>query len=266
VVALPGGRFWMGEDGPDANPGDGEGPVREVEVAPFAIDALAVTNRRFGAFVRATGYVTEAEREGWSFVFHQFLTPRAARRSTEVVAQAPWWVKVAGAKWNAPEGPGSTIGRRVDHPVVHVSWNDAMAFCAWAGARLPTEAEWEYAARGGLERRRFPWGDELTPDGRHMCNVWQGRFPDLNSKDDGWAATAPADAYPPNGFGLFNMSGNVWEWSAEPFQAHEPDGLMTIRGGSYLCHASYCNRYRVAARSGSTRDSSTGNTGFRVVF
>jgi formylglycine-generating enzyme required for sulfatase activity len=274
MVALPGGAFLMGTDDAEGFPADGEGPVRRVQVPPFWIDRTAVTNAQFAAFVQATGYRTEAERLGWSFVFHLFLTPRARMRVLGSVAQASWWLGVKGATWAKPEGPDSSLRGRRDHPVVHVSWNDATAYCAWAGKRLPTEAEWEYAARGGLEQRRFPWGDELTPDGEHRCNVWQGRFPHVNTAEDGYPGTCPADAFPPNGFGLHNVSGNVWEWCADRWSAtphlSPPGGPpageeRVIRGGSYLCHHSYCNRYRVAARSKNTPDSSTGNTGFRCV-
>jgi formylglycine-generating enzyme required for sulfatase activity len=148
---------------------------------------------------------------------------------------------------------------------VHVSWHDAAAFCAWAGTRLPTEAEWEYAARGGLEQARYPWGDELTPGGRHRCNIWQGRFPDVNTEDDGYLGTAPVTRYAPNGYGLHNMAGNVWEWTADRFSPGGDQEPRAMRGGSYLCHASYCNRYRVAARTANTPDSSAGNVGFRIV-
>jgi formylglycine-generating enzyme required for sulfatase activity len=155
------------------------------------------------------------------------------------------------------------VDGRGDHPVVHVSWSDASAYARWAGKRLPTEAEWEYAARGGLVQRRFPWGDELEPGGEHRMNVWQGVFPGVNTTDDGHAGTAPVRSYPPNAFGLFEMTGNVWEWTTGWYD--EAGGVRTMRGGSYLCHASYCNRYRVDARSGNTADSSTGNLGFRCV-
>jgi sulfatase modifying factor 1 len=262
----------MGSEDDDANAGDGEGPVREVDVAPFRIDPVTVTNARFAAFVKDTGYVTEAERFGWSFVFHLLIPPTLARSITQAAAATPWWLPVDGAYWRAPEGPGSDVGTRRNHPVVHVSWHDAMAFCEWAGARLPTEAEWEYAARGGLEQARYPWGDELTPRGRHRCNIWQGRFPDVNTQDDGHLGTAPVNAYAPNGYGLHNVAGNVWEWTADPFEgradagdgAESSEGARAMRGGSYLCHASYCNRYRVAARTANTPDSSAGNIGFRI--
>jgi sulfatase modifying factor 1 len=254
-----GGSFMMGTEDPDGFPQDREGPIREIELPPFWIDPVAVTNRRFAEFVEATGHQTEAGRAGWSFVFAAFLPDDF--EATRGIAAAPWWRQVFGADWRRPEGPHSELGdERLDHPVVHVSWNDAKAFCAWAGGRLPHEAEWEMAARGGLEQARFPWGDELEPGGRHAMNVWQGTFPSQNSGEDGWLGTAPVDAYEPNGHGMLNMSGNVWEWCADRFDRQ----TRAIRGGSYLCHASYCNRYRVAARSFNTPDSSTGNMGFRV--
>jgi formylglycine-generating enzyme required for sulfatase activity len=276
MVLLPGGTFRMGTEDPDGFREDGEGPVRDITVSPFWIDVHAVTNERFAAFVDATGYVTEAERFGWSFVFAGFL-PAALRRGAARPEQTPWWCGVEGAYWRAPEGPGSALADRGDHPVVHVSWHDALEYCRWAGTRLPTEAEWEYAARGGLDQRRYPWGDELTPGGEHRCNIWQGHFPTKNTAEDGYRGTAPVDAYRPNGFGLHNMSGNVWEWCADWWgTAHggrprtNPKGpergtSRVMRGGSYLCHRSYCNRYRVAARTSNTPDSSTGNLGFRTV-
>ncbi|WP_390898491.1 formylglycine-generating enzyme family protein [Streptomyces fulvoviolaceus] len=276
MVLLPGGTFLMGADDADGFPADGEGPVREVTVSPFRIDPYAVTNDRFARFVEETGHVTEAERFGWSYVFAGFL-PGALRRGAARPAQTPWWCGVDGACWRAPEGPGSTVAERGDHPVVHVSWNDAVAYCGWAGVRLPTEAEWEYAARGGLQQARYPWGDELTPGGAHRCNIWQGHFPTKNTAEDGYRGTAPVDAFSPNGFGLFNVSGNVWEWCADRWGTEhgtrprtDPSGpargaSKVIRGGSYLCHRSYCNRYRVAARTSNTPDSTTGHMGFRCV-
>ncbi len=284
LARLPGGDFLMGSEDAEGFPEDGEGPVRRVALRPFAIDVAAVSNAQFEEFVSASGYRTDAERYGWSFVFGPFLP--ADFPPTRALAAAPWWRQVFGADWRRPEGPGSRLEGRMDHPVVHVSWLDATAYCAWAGARLPTEAEWEYAARGGLEGRRYPWGDELSPGGEHRCNIWQGEFPGRNSGADGYLGTAPARAFAPNGHGLYNTSGNVWEWCADWFSPDfhrngggnggsdgavenplgPPEGAArVIRGGSYLCHRSYCNRYRVAARSSNTPDSSTGNTGFRCV-
>jgi len=280
MVKISGGEFLMGGDDPDAFPDDGEGPVRRVRVSPFLIDATTVTNRQFASFVKATGYVTEAERFGWSFVFHLFVGPEQRRYVMDAtVPDAPWWLGVKGANWRAPEGPGSDISTRPHHPVVHVSWRDAYAYARWAGKRLPTEAEWEFAARGGLSRARYAWGDELTPRGRHRCNIWQGRFPHVNTADDGYVGTAPVKSFPPNGFGLYEVAGNVWEWCADWWSTswHVPESPETridpkgpesgdakvMRGGSYLCHASYCNRYRVAARTKNTPDSSSGNLGFR---
>ena len=271
------GTFTMGSDNAGF-PADGVGPARRVTLREFSVACHAVSNLQFGDFVRATGYVTEAERYGWSFVFEALL-PMATRRTIgSRVADAPWWVPVPHAYWAQPEGPPSTILDRLDHPVVHVSWNDALAYCKWSGTRLPTEAQWEMAARGGLERAIYPWGDELMPGGEHRCNIWQGHFPDLDTAEDGYAGTAPVHAFKPNGYGLHNMAGNVWEWCADyflpgyhhataaddPLQS-QPAANRALRGGSFLCHESYCNRYRVAARSSNTPDSSSSNIGFRVV-
>ncbi len=260
MVELPGGAFLMGAEDAEGFPADGEGPVRAVRVAPFRIDAYAVSNDRFAEFVADTGYVTDAERLGWSYVFAGFL-PGVLRRESPRPERTPWWCAVSGAAWMRPEGPGSSLRERGDHPVVHVSWCDAAAYAAWAGRRLPTEAEWEYAARGGLERRRYPWGDELDPGGEFRCNIWRGTFPTKNTAADGYRGTAPVDAFAPNGFGLYNVSGNVWEWCADAWSAGSAEKV--IRGGSHLCHASYCNRYRVAARSANTPDSTSGHAGFR---
>jgi formylglycine-generating enzyme len=274
MVLLEGGAFLMGSDDRFAYPEDGEGPVREVEVAPFWIDACAVSNAEFAPFVDETGYLTEAEQFGWSFVFAGLLPDDFP--PTQGVAQAPWWRKVEGANWRHPEGPQAGIDERLDHPVAHVSWNDAQVYLAWAGKRLPTEAEWEYAARGGLDGRVFPWGDELEPGGEHRMNVWQGDFPSKNTRADGFYSTCPVDSFPPNGYGLFNTTGNVWEWTSDwfhpTFRSRDrrrdpqgpPNGTHKVqKGGSHLCHHSYCRRYRVAARQGNTPDSGAGNLGFR---
>ncbi len=261
MVDLPGGAFLMGHDRPDGYPEDAEGPARGVTVAPFAIHPVAVTNGAFAEFVESTGHVTDAERFGWSFVFAGFLPDDAP--PTRGVAGAEWWRQVFGADWRHPQGPWSDLDGRETHPVVHVSWWDADAFARWAGKRLPTEAEWEYAARGGLVQQRFPWGDELEPGGEQRMNVWQGTFPRVNTLEDGYAGTAPVRSYAPNGYGLYEMTGNVWEWTASWFDPSRQARVM--RGGSYLCHASYCNRYRVDSRSSNSPDSSTGNLGFRCV-
>ena len=276
MVLVPAGSFWMGSDDAFAYPDDGEGPPVEIELDAYWIDACTVTNVEFAEFVADTGYDTEAQRFGWSFVFAGLLPDDFP--PTQAVAQAPWWRKVDGADWRRPEGPHSTVDARPDHPVVHASWNDAVAYAGWAGKRLATEAEWERAARGGLERAVFPWGDELEPEGEHRMNVWQGEFPHRNSMADGYFGSAPVRSYPPNGLGLFEMTGNVWEWTADRFHAtfrsrdrrRNPLGPArgpgrVQKGGSYLCHESYCRRYRVAARQSSTPDSSTGNVGFRCV-
>lgn len=276
---VPGGTFAMGDPFGDGDPADGEGPVHQVTLAPYLVDETAVTNAAFARFVKTSGYVTEAERLGVSAVFH--LAVEAARGDVlHRLDTTPWWVAVKGADWRHPAGPRSSIGDLPHHPVVHVTWHDAQAYCRWAGKRLLTEAEWEFAARGGLAGRRFPWGDELHGGGAWRLNVWQGDFPVTNTLDDGHLTTAPVKSYRPNGYGLFQTVGNVWEWCADRFDptyyatsaddrpVTDPRGPdhgthRVMRGGSYLCHDSYCNRYRVAARSGNTPDSASANVGFR---
>lgn len=275
LVPLRGGFFEMGGR-QSANAADLDGPPRRVAVSPFSIGRTTVTNALFAQFVAESGHVTTAEREGWSFVFHLFLPdPRAWPVAPE---GTPWWRQVDGASWTHPEGPESTLDGRWDHPVTHVSWYDARAFCAFTGTRLPREAEWEFAARGGRRSGRFPWGNDAMPGGRHMHNVWQGEFPFRNSGEDGFIGTAPAGAFAANGHGLHAMTGNVWEWCADGFGPlpaaargvpRDPEGAnggrgRVMRGGSYLCHASYCERYYVHSRTGNSPDSSTGNIGFRV--
>ena len=274
-VDVPGGKSLVGTNRP-VLPVDGEGPLRSRSVKPFRIDKTAVTNARFLAFVEDTGYRTEAERLGDSFVFEGLLEKDT--HDGPRVAAAPWWCVVKGAHWRAIHGPGSEAAWHEDHPVVHVSWNDANAFARWAGGRLPSEAEWEHAARGGLGDVRFPWGDrEPNDDDFFPCNIWQGAFPKTNLMLDGHFGTAPACSFEPNGFGLYNMVGNVWEWTAQAFKvsslkksvarAHaDKKGFKLVKGGSFLCHASYCYRYRIAARSGTSPDSSTSHQGFRLVY
>jgi sulfatase modifying factor 1 len=280
-VYVEGGEFLMGTETSEGFPADGEGPIRPVKLNAFHISPYSVTNHEFKAFVEATGYVTEAEHFGWSYVFHLLASEEVKSKVNQVPQGVPWWLPVQGALWNKPEGPDSNIEARMNHPMIHVSWHDAEAYCKWSGTRLPSEAEWEYAARGGLIQKTYPWGDMLKPDKEHRCNIWQGKFPTVNHASDGYVSTAPVGTYEPNGYGLYNMSGNVWEWwewCSDWFTPHyhretsqknpvytKPTGKRSMRGGSFLCHLSYCNRYRVAARSSNTPDSSTSNCGFRVV-
>lgn len=279
MVLIPAGNFLMGTNSKEGFKSDGEGHIRKVELNAFYIDTCAVTNAQFKAFVDDTGYKTDAEKHGWSFVFYQLLSSNIMNKVPQRLPQTPWWCVVPNAYWYQPEGQGTTINNRMEHPVVHISWNDANAYCEWAGKRLPTEAEWEYAARGGLSQKKYPWGDELLPNDKHMCNIWQGQFPKVNTLDDGYLGTAPVKSFPENGYGLYNVAGNVWEWCSDWFTTnlHKKGGKVNpkgpqsgdskvVRGGSYLCHHSYCNRYRVAARSSNTPDSSTGNMGFRCVI
>lgn len=258
MVGLAGGAFRMGSEDPAAYAADLEGPVRTVHVAPFAIAATTVTNAEFAVFVAATGYLTDAERHGDSLVFAGRLSERTRADSPRVV-DAPWWCRVTGAHWFSPEGPGTSVEARADHPVTHVSHRDAEAYAAWAGCRLPTEPEWEFAARGGLDQEPFPWGSVREPGGVPRMNTFAGRFPDAPSAPVG---TARASGFHPNAFGLHQMTGNVWEWSAGTFS--DLDQRPVMRGGSYLCHDSYCRRYRTSARTAATADTSLGHTGFRL--
>lgn len=262
MVEVPGGTFVMGESSDLAYPGDGDEPV-ETTVEGFLLDQSAISIEAFARFVDETGHVTDAETFGWSFVFGGLLPDEFP--DTRGVAGAEWWRQVFGADWRHPEGPQSNVDDRSDHPVVHVSSADAHAFAAWRGVRLPTEAEWERAARAGTETV-WPWGDEREPGEAHRMNVWQGSFPDQNTGADGWLGTCPVDAYEPNPWGFHNMVGNVWEWTTDLIGARQggpTDGRIVTKGGSYLCHESYCRRYRPSGRIGSTQDSSAGNLGFR---
>lgn len=275
TVQVPGGLVIVGTGAPQI-PNDGEGPVRRVTIKPFRMAATAVTNDAFRAFVEATGYVTEAERFGWSFVFWSQVPESVG--PTQAVSEVEWWRRVDGACWFAPNGPMTEDACLPDHPVVHISWNDAMAYADWVGGRLPTEAEWEHAARAGQGDVKFPWGDaepndtDFTP-----CNIWQGHFPKKNTAVDGFVTTAPARSYEPNAWGLYNLAGNVWEWTSDAYRVRSLKkavkerlsglkGYKLSKGGSFLCHRSYCYRYRIASRSGSSPDSSTTHHGFRVVW
>jgi formylglycine-generating enzyme required for sulfatase activity len=300
MIALPGGRFFMGSD----NHYPEEKPQREVEVGPFAIDRYMVRNRDFAIFVAETGHVTTAEKipnaEDYPGALPEMLKPASL---VFIMTPGPvplnnhfqWWDFVFGADWRHPTGPGSSIEGMEDHPVVHVSYEDARAYAEWAGKDLPTEAEWEYAARGGLEKAEFAWGDDLVPSGKHHANIWQGRFPFENSEEDGYTRTSPVGSYPANGHGLFDMIGNAWEWTADwygiqgpvqkksccvpsnprgakmedSYDPREPQIRIprkVLKGGSHLCAPSYCRRYRPAARHAQPVDSSTSHIGFRCVM
>jgi formylglycine-generating enzyme len=284
TVTLAGGEFWMGSDEHYSE----EAPVHRVRVDAFSIDRYEVTNARFAEFVDATGYVTVAERPldpadfpgappenlvPGSLVF----TPTAGPVDLRHLSQ--WWAWTPGACWRTPEGPGgSSVEERWEHPVVHVAHEDAAAYAAWVGARLPSEAEWEFAARGGLERAAFTWGDEARPDGRIMANTWDGLdFPWRSTGESGFLRTAPVGTFPPNGFGLYDMAGNVWEWtddwwggdaesSLDPAQPQFGVPRKVVKGGSHLCADSYCLRYRPAARRPQMIDTGMSHIGFRCAW
>jgi formylglycine-generating enzyme required for sulfatase activity len=304
MVRVPGGLFVMGAHGPTNQ--RNELPAHTVRVDGFFMDETEVTNARFRTFVDATGYVTLAEKPvNWDELKKQFPAntpkpPDDRLRPGSLVFTPPdkavpfndmtrWWTWTAGACWKHPEGPGSDLAGRDDHPVVHISWDDAVAYATWAGKRLPTEAEWEFAARGGLDRKRFPWGDEPPNDtDRFPANIWQGQFPHQNTKADGWDRTAPVKSFAPNGYGLYDMGGNVWEWCSDwyradayagrtgitvnppgPASSWDPNELLVPkrvnRGGSFLCHETYCESYRPAARRGTGFDTGMSHIGFRCV-
>jgi formylglycine-generating enzyme required for sulfatase activity len=280
---VPGGEFAMGSE--DFYPE--EAPVRHVEVEGFWIDERPVTVGEFRRFVKQTGYVTVAERSLDPALFPDadpaVLVPgslvfRPARGPVDLSDFRNWWSYVPGARWNRPEGPDSDTYTRGRHPVTHVAYEDADAYARWAGKALPTEAEWEYAARGGLDGKAFAWGDELAPYGHMLANSWQGEFPWQNLMLDGYAGTSPVGAFPPNGYGLCDMTGNVWEWTQDSFTAShsqkpccappsdERIPRRIIKGGSHLCAPNYCLRFRPAARQGEAVDTSTSHIGFRCVL
>jgi formylglycine-generating enzyme required for sulfatase activity len=306
MVWVPGGEFTMGTD---AEPGwPEERPAHRVRVDGFWMDATDVTNAQLRTFALATGYVTTAEKPVDAEEILRQSPPGTPRPPAEKLLPgslvfrptdgpvkdchdvSQWWHWTPGANWRHPEGPGSDLDGKDDHPVVHVSWHDAVAYAQWAGKRLPTEAEWEFAARGGLEGKTYAWGDEPFSEERPQCNCWQGEFPWKNTAKDGYERTSPVKAFPPNGYGLYDMGGNVWQWCADwydrdlyrkragkhvidnphgPDQSYDPGQpyapLRCQKGGSFLCHPSYCWRYRPGARQGCSPDTGMSHVGFRCV-
>ena len=254
---------------------DAETPIHQMDVSSFYMDETSVTNEMFQKFISETGYQTDAERFGNSIVFH-LLVPEENRSNYQTAGGMFWWLIVPGASWCHPEGIDSQIDERMDHPVVHVSYDDAQAYCRWANKRLPTEIEWEYVARNQQDTL-YPWGDELLKKKQHHCNIWQGNFPFENTEEDGFLATAPAKYFEANKYGIYQMIGNIWEWcdnSSKIPLADLANGDLkkgpvkdefAIRGGSFLCHQSYCKRYRVFSRNGSYRENTASNMGFRCV-
>lgn len=299
MVWIPGGLFTMGSDNHYAE----EAPAHRVKVDGFWMDRCPVTNRDFLAFVEATGYQTLCEKEpdlalypGASAAMKDPASVVFVKPAAPVDLRNPylWWQFIRGANWRSPQGPGSSIEDRMDHPVVHVSWQDVQAYAKWIGKKLPTEAEWEFAARGGHEGREFAWGEELEPQGRHLANIWQGEFPWQNLGADGFEGTSPVTSFPPNDYGLFDMIGNVWEWTVDWYSPRHPDEKpkaccipknprggaesdsfdprqalkiprKVMKGGSHLCAPNYCKRYRPSARMAQPVDTSTSHLGFRCV-
>jgi formylglycine-generating enzyme required for sulfatase activity len=278
VVEFPATESWTGTKRP-VIPADGEGILRKVKLRPFAIERYAVTVSRFARFVEDTGYRTDAERLGWAFVFRGLLSDTMQLKILGSERFTDWWLAVEGACWKAPTGPDSAA-EDPTHPATQISWNDATAFAKWAGARLPSEAEWEHAARSGSDVDiRYPWGDAEPDDETTFCNIWQGEFPNNNTCRDGFYGVSPVDAFAPNPAGLFNMVGNVWEWTGDRYRIRSlkshaksrnaearREGDRVIKGGSFLCHATYCWRYRIAARSGRAPDTGASHTGFRLAY
>lgn len=276
AIRIPGAISAIGTYTPHIA-SDGESPRRKKKVQSFSMEATTVTNERFRTFADATGYVSDAEQFGWSYVFFDLLRSPNQWPSEDGVPS--WWKRVEGAFWRRPEGPDSSIEHRLDHPATHISWNDAAAFASWVGGRLPTELEWEHAARGGSPDAKFPWGERDPDDEFTPCNIWQGEFPLHNNLADGFLGPAPVKSFEPNPLGFYNMSGNVWEWCSDAFlvrsllrearlrnELSRNEDERVLKGGSYLCHKSYCYRYRIAARSGRSKDTSAGHTGFRVAY
>jgi sulfatase modifying factor 1 len=298
MIWIPGGAFLMGSNHHYPE----EAPAHKATVEGFWMERYAVTNDQFARFVDATGYITWAERPAKAEDYPG-AKPELLQASSVVFRKPPtrvdlrnhynWWAYVAGANWRYPDGPGSSIADRMQHPVVHIAYEDAEAYAKWAGKELPTEAEWEFAARGGLAAATYAWGEQLTPGGKHMANTWQGEFPRENLRMDGYEGTAPVGQFPPNGYGLFDMIGNVWEWTTDWYSAHHlatetccgsathkggdrersydprtPDVRIprkVIKGGSFLCALNYCRRYRPAARMGQPIDTSTSHVGLRLI-
>jgi formylglycine-generating enzyme required for sulfatase activity len=304
MVLVPGGAFNMGAKGKQSSPD--EYPVHTVTVPAFYIDVTEVTNAQFGAFVQATGYSTTAEKKPDWNELKKTLPPGTPKPADSLLVAASlvflqtaqavdlgdysqWWRWIKGASWQHPQGPASDIKGKENYPVVQVSWDDAMAYCRWAGKRLPTEAEWEFAARGGLTDPVYPWGNEAVNEGKPKLNSWDGQFPHSNTMKDGFLRTAPVKSFAPNGYGLYDMSGNVWEWCSDWYDAayyttlagkttHDPQGpsqsddpdeptvpKRALRGGSFLCNDSYCSGYRVARRMKTSPDTGLEHTGFRCV-
>ncbi|MCI4386551.1 hypothetical protein PGIGA_G00063740 [Pangasianodon gigas] len=259
MVLVPGGNMKIGTNAADGR--DGESPARAVKVETFKMDKYPVTNSDFREFVRLQKYKTEAQTFGWSFVFQDFVSEELKSKITQRIESAPWWLPVEKAFWRQPSGPNSTIKDRLDSPVVQVSWNDAQAYCKWKKKRLPSEEEWEIAARGGLDGRTYPWGNKFL---QNRTNLWQGSFPEGDTAEDGYHGVAPVTAFPPqNNYGLYDMLGNVWEWTSTRFTS--PQIMYVLRGASWIDTAdgSANHRARVTTRMGNTPDSASDNLGFR---